>query len=233
MARKITGAIPLRVDFVRKGAMTIYPTLLCDGERRILVDCGYPGFLPLLERASADAGIPFPEITDIVVTHHDYDHCGALADVEEKYPRVRAMASGPDALVIEGKEKSVRLSQIQSVSDGLSEPERIRSDEIRAEFEFMKPARIDAVIEGGDVMPWCGGTEIIATPGHLPGHISLFVRRDKTVITGDALVAHRGRLYAASSRYSFDAETARLSAKKLLRLDADRFICYHGGVVRR
>ncbi|MDR1134292.1 MAG: MBL fold metallo-hydrolase, partial [Synergistaceae bacterium] len=217
MARKITGAIPLRVDFVRKGAMTIYPTLLCDGEHRILVDCGYPGSLPLLERASADAGIPFSEITDVVITHHDYDHCGALADVEEKYPRVRTMASGPDALVIEGKEKSVRLSQVQSVSGGLSEPERIRGDEIRAEFESMKPARVDAVIEGGDVMPWCGGTEIIATPGHLPGHISLFVRREKTVVTGDALVARGGRLYAASSRYSFDAETARLSAKKLLR----------------
>jgi glyoxylase-like metal-dependent hydrolase (beta-lactamase superfamily II) len=95
----------------------------------------------------------------------------------------------------------------------------------------MKPARIDAIIEGGNMMPWCGGTEIIATPGHLPGHISLFVRNEKTVVTGDALIALRGRLHAASSRYSFDMEAAKLSAKKLLNLDADRFICYHGGVV--
>jgi glyoxylase-like metal-dependent hydrolase (beta-lactamase superfamily II) len=206
---------------------------LCDGEHRILVDCGYPGGLPLLERASEEAGIPFREITGVIVTHHDYDHCGTLADIKEKYPRVTTMASGPDALVIEGKEKSVRLRQTQSVLIYLSELERRRADEIRAEFESMKPARIDAVVEGGDVMPWCGGTEIIATPGHLPGHISMFVRNEKTVITGDALVALLGRLHAASPRYSFDIETARLSAKKLLSLDADRFICYHGGVVDR
>jgi glyoxylase-like metal-dependent hydrolase (beta-lactamase superfamily II) len=231
--RKISGAIPLRVDFVRNGAKTIYPVLLCDNERRILVDCGYPGFLPLLERASSDAGVPFREITGVVVTHHDYDHCGALADIEEKYPGVVTMASALDALVLEGKEKSVRLRQARSAIGSLSVPEMKRAGEIRAEFESMKPARIDAVVRGGDVMPWCGGTEIIATPGHLPGHISLFLRYEKTVVTGDALVALRGRLRVPGSRYSFDVKAAKLSAEKLLSLDADRFICYHGGVVYR
>jgi glyoxylase-like metal-dependent hydrolase (beta-lactamase superfamily II) len=207
--------------------------LLCDDEHRILVDCGYPGFLPLLEGASADAGVPFREITGVVVTHHDYDHCGALADIVEKYPGVVTMASAADAPVIEGKEKSVRLRQIQSARGNPSEPERIRADEIRAAFESLKPARIDAVVGGGDVMPWRGGTEIIATPGHLPGHISLFVRHEKTVVTGDALIALKGRLYVPASRYSFDPEAAKRSAKELLSLDADRFVCYHGGVVER
>ena len=231
--RKTSGAIPLRVDFVRNGAKTVYPVLLCDDEHRILIDCGYPGFLQLLERASAGAGVPFREITGIVITHHDYDHCGALADIVKKYPGVVTMASALDVPVLEGKEKSPRLCQAQLIRAGLSESDRRRAGEIRAEFEALKPARIDAVIGGGDVMPWCGGTEIIATPGHLPGHISLFVRNEKTVITGDALVASRGRLRAAVSRYSFDAEAAGLSAKKLLGLDADRFICYHGGAVDR
>jgi glyoxylase-like metal-dependent hydrolase (beta-lactamase superfamily II) len=231
MGRKISGAIPLRIDFVRKRAKTVYPVLLCDDEHRILVDCGYPGFLPLLERASGEAGVPFSEITGIVVTHHDYDHCGALADIEEKYPGVVTMASEADARVIEGKEKSVRLLQAQFTRGDLSGREQKRAGEIRAEFESMKPARIDAVVGDGDVMPWCGGTEIIATPGHLPGHISMFVRNERTVVTGDALVARGGRLRPAAPRYSFDAEAARLSAKKLLSLDADRFICYHGGAV--
>jgi glyoxylase-like metal-dependent hydrolase (beta-lactamase superfamily II) len=231
--RKTSGVIPLRIDFVSDGAKTIYPVLLCDNEYRILVDCGYPGFLPLLERASADAGVPFREITGIVVTHHDYDHCGALADIREKYPGIVTMASAADAPVLEGKEKSVRLRQVQSVRGHLSESEMRRADEIRAGFASVKPTLIDAVIEGGDVMPWLGGTEIIATPGHLPGHISLFARNEKTVITGDALVALRGRLRVPASRYSFDAKTAKLSAEKLLSLDADRFVCYHGGVVER
>jgi glyoxylase-like metal-dependent hydrolase (beta-lactamase superfamily II) len=207
--------------------------LLCDSEHRILIDCGYPGFLSLLERASADAGVPFSEVTGVIVTHHDYDHCGALADIKEKYPGIVTMASAADAPVLEGKEKSIRLRQTQSAPANLSESEKSRADEIRAGFASMKPARIDAIIGGGDVMPWSGGTEIIATPGHLPGHISLFVRHEKTVVTGDALVASRGRLHVPASRYSFDPETAKLSAKKLLSLDADRFICYHGGAIER
>ena len=207
--------------------------MLCDGEHRVLVDCGYPGFLPLLERASGNAGVPFREITAVVVTHHDYDHCGAMADIKGKYPGIVTMASPPDALVLEGKEKSVRLRQAQYVRSGPSESEKIRLNEIREGFESMKPVHIDAVIEGGDVMPWCGGTEIIATPGHLPGHISMFLRREKTVVTGDALVALGGRLRVPAERYSFDMEAAKTSAKKLLSLDADRFICYHGGVVER
>jgi glyoxylase-like metal-dependent hydrolase (beta-lactamase superfamily II) len=229
----MSGVIPLRVDFVSDGTKSIYPVLLCDNEHRILIDCGYAGFLPFLERASADAGVLFREITGVVVTHHDYDHCGALAEIEEKYPGIVTMASAADAPVLEGKEKSVRLRQAQSVRGNLSESEMRRADEIRAAFASMKPARIDAVIGGEDVMPWCGGTEIIATPGHLPGHISLFVRDEKTVVTGDALVVLNGRLRVPASRYSFDPEAAKLSAKKLLSLDADRFICYHGGVVDR
>jgi glyoxylase-like metal-dependent hydrolase (beta-lactamase superfamily II) len=212
--RKTFGVIPLRVDYVLFGkAKAIYPVMLADGGNRILVDCGYPGFLPKLERASAGAGFPFAEVTGVVITHCHYDHCGSLPDIKEKYPGALIMASAQTALALEGKEK----------------PDL--ADRPYAKFAAIKPISAAAILKEGDVMPWCGGTEIIATPGHLPGHISLFVRGENAIITGDALVAVNGRLRAANPRYSLDPKEAKTSAEKLMNMRADTFICYHGGAV--
>ena len=38
-----------------------------------------------------------------------------------------------------------------------------------------------------DIFDWCGGLEVIETPGHMPGHISLYLKDSKTLICGDAL----------------------------------------------
>jgi glyoxylase-like metal-dependent hydrolase (beta-lactamase superfamily II) len=67
----------------------------------------------------------------------------------------------------------------------------------------------------------------------MPGHISLFVSRHSTIITGDALISMKGRLHIANPNYAIDPETAKKSARTLLSMEAERFICYHGGEVIR
>jgi glyoxylase-like metal-dependent hydrolase (beta-lactamase superfamily II) len=228
--RKTFGAIPLRVDYVLFGkAKTIYPVMLVDGESRILVDCGYPGFLPKLERASADAGIPFAELTGVVITHCHYDHCGSLPDIKGKYPKALIMASAPDALALGGEEKPDLARQSQALYEASPEFKKARSNQPRPKLTVIKPVPVDIILKGGDVMPWRGGTEIIATPGHTPGHISLFVRGENAIIAGDALVIVGGRLRAANPRYSLDPKEAKASAEKLMNMRADTYICYHGG----
>jgi glyoxylase-like metal-dependent hydrolase (beta-lactamase superfamily II) len=226
--------LALKIDFDRDGGKrSIYPAILCDENDRILVDCGYPGFLPRLEQASALAGIPFGEITGIVITHHDYDHYGALREITEKYPHIRAMSSEFDTPYIEGKIMSLRISRGIELFDSLSEEKKNEARKLYSALESVKPAKIDRTLKGGDVMPWCGGTEVMSTPGHMPGHISLYVRHLRILITGDALVAWRNRLMTPSARYATDAAEAKNTAQKLLAMDVAKFICYHGGVVAR
>jgi glyoxylase-like metal-dependent hydrolase (beta-lactamase superfamily II) len=67
----------------------------------------------------------------------------------------------------------------------------------------------------------------------MPGHISLYVRTHKTVITGDALVVAHGKLRMSNVQHAVDPKIAKNSAKKLLALDAEKFICYHGGIAAR
>lgn len=44
------------------------------------------------------------------------------------------------------------------------------------------------VINTGDILPFCGGIEVLDTKGHMPGHISLYAKKEKVLIAGDALV---------------------------------------------
>ena len=79
-------------------------------------------------------------------------------------------------------------------------------------------------------MPWCGVCRVIATPGHTPGHISLFVEKDSIVITGDAFVLEDGRPVIANPQFTLDMTEAESSLNKLLSLNAKAYYCYHGGV---
>ncbi len=48
-----------------------------DSSGLVLVDCGYPGFLPKIETAMAQAGLQMKDVSKIIITHHDHDHIGA------------------------------------------------------------------------------------------------------------------------------------------------------------
>jgi glyoxylase-like metal-dependent hydrolase (beta-lactamase superfamily II) len=211
----------------------IFPVILADAREdgdNVLVDCGYPGFLPKLEEASAKAGFCLSALTAVLVTHHDHDHYGALSELVAKYPRIRVIASELDAPYIEKREKSLRLYLADALSETLPQSLHVEARAFQEMLAALKPVRVDETVRGGDIFPWCGGTEIIATPGHMPGHISLYVAEHETVITGDALVVRNGLLRIANPNYAMDVKQAKDSAQKLLRLGAKRFICYHGGV---
>ncbi|MGE7093690.1 MBL fold metallo-hydrolase [Lysinibacillus sp. NPDC048646] len=74
-----------------------------------------------------------------------------------------------------------------------------------------------------------GGIEVIHTPRHTPGHISLYVKRSKALVAGDALICSGGFLRGPVLQTMLDINTARLSLKKFLSFDIESVICYHGG----
>lgn len=97
-------------------------------------------------------------------------------------------------------------------------------------LESIENVTVDLLLKDGDYFPWCSGLEIISTPGHMPGHISIYVKGSKTLIAGDALVVENGELAIANPQYTLDMNEAKKSITKLLDYEIDRIICYHGGV---
>ena len=64
-------------------------------------------------------------------------------------------------------------------------PEDLEQDpQARAVFERLRPTPVDEHLEDGSLLELAGGVRVISTPGHTPGHISLYLRREKTLIAG-------------------------------------------------
>lgn len=228
------SVVVLDVPFIFGGAETnhLYPVLLQDGQELVLVDCAYPGFVGKLQEAALAASADLDKITKVIITHHDYDHMGSLAELKRTYPRLQVLASALDTPHISGQRKSLRLEQAEALYDSLPEEQKEGARYIQKLFANVEPAAVDRQLSHGELLPWCGGIQVIATPGHMPGHISLYHAGSKTLIAGDALALEDGRLVLANPEYTLDMESALESVRRLMDYEIDTVICYHGGIFR-
>lgn len=212
---------------------TIYPVVLEDENEMVLIDCGYPNFLKLIESVATSYGVNIKKLTKIIITHHDFDHMGSLAEFKRQYPNVQVLASKEDVPYIDGSKKSLRLQQAESMYDSLPEEEKEQAEHFHKILESVESCNVDIDLTDGDYFDFCGGIEIVATPGHMPGHISIYHKESKSLIAGDALVIESGELAIALPKYTLDINEARKSIKKLLTYDIERIICYHGGIYEK
>lgn len=217
------------------GAMTdvIHPVILKDDQEMILVDCGYPGFLPNIKAAAKAEGVELDSLTKVVVTHHDYDHMGALAEIKKQYPSIKICGSPLEANYISGKKRSLRLQQAEDMYHSLPEDQKEGAKQLQQLFASVEPAPVDILLHDHELLQWCGGIEIIPTPGHMPGHISLYIKQFKTLISGDALAITEGKLGIANPEYTLDLEAAKESIRHLLDYDIESILCYHGGLYQQ
>lgn len=208
----------------------IYPVLLTDDKEMVLIDCGYPNFLELIEECAIKNNIDISKLTKIIITHHDFDHMGALGEFKRKYPNIRVMAAKEEVPYIEGEKKSLRLQQAESLYESLPDKEKPQAEVFHKTLESVDKCKVDVGLNHGDILDIAGGIEVVATPGHMPGHISLYHKESKSMIVGDALVLENGELSIALPKYTLDIKKALKSVEKFLNYDIDRIICYHGGV---
>lgn len=230
----MAAVIPLPISFPWEGGQqTLFPTLLLDGSDAVLIDCGYPGFLPRLEEALRAVGVSPADLTAVVITHHDDDHMGALAQLKRTYPQVHILAGAEETPYISGEKKSLRLIQAEALQPTLPPEDQEWGRQFCRRLTSVEPAPVDGLLHSGDLLPWCGGCQVIATPGHTPGHISLFLPSLSMLIPGDAAVVERGTLAVANPQFALDLPAAEQSLDLLRSLPWDTCLCYHGGIFRR
>ncbi|WP_353096800.1 MBL fold metallo-hydrolase [Tissierella praeacuta] len=222
--------ITLDVNFqYQNETRTIHPVLLLSDNDVVLVDCGYPGFLPLLEYEMKSKGVDPNSLTKVLITHHDDDHMGALFEIKEKYPNIKVVASRIESEYISGEKKSLRLIQAEEVLNMLPQEQKQFGIQFCEHLRKIKPVSVDIKVEDGEYFDWASGCEIIGTPGHTPGHISLYLKESNSVIAGDAAVIDDNKLIIANPQFALDLDMAEKSLKKLISMDADNYYCYHGG----
>lgn len=209
----------------------IYPVVLHSQTETILVDCGYAGFMPLLQQAFNRHGLSLSDLTGIIITHHDIDHMGCAYDLKEAFPSLKVYASVWDEPYVCGKEKSLRLKQAEDIYNTLPEVQKPSAKAFEERLKAVRPVNVDGVFAGNEEPASLPGVQIIHTPGHMPGHISLYLKESKTLIAADALVYQDGQLDLANPAFTMDKEQALASVRKLRQLNLDKVICFHGGMV--
>ena len=220
-------ALPLTTELMN-GPTTLNPALILD-ERHgpTLVDTGVPGQLDALEAALAGVGLKVADLRRVILTHQDLDHIGSLAEVV-RVSGADVLAHADDAPYIEGRLPLLKLPPLEQREAVLaSMPPQARAIFSRP----LTPVAVNRTLGDGERLELAGGVEVIFTPGHTPGHISLYLARSRSLISGDALVSSGGQLAGPIARATPDLTKAHASVARLAKLDVNTILTYHGGVV--
>ncbi|MGH2865831.1 MAG: MBL fold metallo-hydrolase [Solirubrobacteraceae bacterium] len=181
-----------------------------------LVDTMIPRSAKLIQAAAARLGAP---IMRIALTHAHADHIGSLDALHALLPEAEVLISSRDARLLD---KDLKLDP--------DEPQT----KLRGGFPgaTTKPTR---TFEEGELV---GSLQVIATPGHTPGHASFLDARSNTLICGDAFSTLGGVATTAKLNWKFPLPatatwhkpTELESARKLLALNPDHLAPGHGKI---
>jgi len=84
-------------------------------------------------------------------------------------------------------------------------------------------------LEDGEVIPYCGGIEVIWVPGHSEGNSCYYLRKQKAIIAGDTVFGDADcNLTAPPEKYCLDVNQATKEIDRLLKYDFDYLLYTHG-----
>ena len=201
-----------------------------EGDSWVLVDCGLRGYASTIRRA-AEAFVGNrrgPEA--IVLTHGHFDHVGslrALLDAREapvfahrlEVPYLTGKSSYPPPDPLAGGGSMTLLCRLYPRGP-IDVSDRLR---------LLQEAEVPGLV----------GWRWMHTPGHTAGHISLFRDRDRTLLSGDAVItvkqesatavmAQRREMHGPPAYFTQDWQAAQRSVRDLAVLDAETLLPGHG-----
>ena len=124
------------------------------------------------------------DLRRVTLTHAHGDHVGGVAGVRQLFPKVEISISERDGRILAGN-KTLLPAEPQTP---------VKGSFVKIDW---KP---DRLLQPGDRV---GSLEVVASPGHTPGHIAFFDVRDKALIGGDAFQTRGGIAVSGDLRLLF------------------------------
>ncbi|WP_320007588.1 MBL fold metallo-hydrolase [Maridesulfovibrio sp.] len=225
----MTKILPLRItqDFGTE-QVDIYPTLLITETLVILFDACFPHQIDQLEEALGNHGYSLIDITHVIISHHD--HIGSLAAIKRRNKKLTVISHEIEEPYISGKKESLRIAQAREYNTSLSGEDLKWGEQFLNYLQTIETCEIDRTVStqpedlNDDIT-------ILHSPGHTPGHISIFVCSSRSYIAGDSLAIEHGKLVIANPQFTLDMGRCVQTIREIRELKPTRIYCYHGGVV--
>lgn len=202
-----------------------------NGDDFVLVDAGMPGsaeeIVAVVEERFGEGSRP----NAIILTHGHFDHVGAIIELVEKW-NVPVYAHELEMPFLTGQ-KSYPEPDATVEGGMISKMSPMFPNEPIDLGSHVKPLPTDGSV------PFMSDFKWIHTPGHAPGHVSLFRDSDRALIVGDAFVTVKQEyLYkvltqeleiSGPPRYlTTDWKAAKASVVKLRDLQPSVAVTGHG-----
>lgn len=169
--------------------------------------------------------------TAIILTHGHFDHAGSVAKLADEW-RVPIYCHYLELPYLSGK-------------SAYPPPDSTVNGGFMAKISWVYPkGPIDVgnklrILPPDGSIPFLPEWKYIHTPGHAPGHISLFREKDRVLIAGDAIVttisesvmsviSQRKKLSGPPKYFTYDWEAAKNSVRALAELEPETIATGHG-----
>jgi glyoxylase-like metal-dependent hydrolase (beta-lactamase superfamily II) len=191
-----------------------------------LVDTCFTAELPKLIRHVEDEGYDIKSVKRLILTHTHPDHVQAANEVR-RITGAKIYAHWLDAGFLRhdppyhGPPTHQMIGQMLDKL-GISEEQVVKKfgsltrDAVQVDYELNEGDRV-------------GRLKVVHTPGHTPGHISLYSEEDGALIGGDVLfdgVFGNEGLFVMQD-VSIDPKVGMLSAKRISKLKFDKLLLAH------
>jgi len=206
----------------------VFPYLFVEDQDDLtLVDPSFLTQLPILENYLLDIGYNIKNVKRIILTHVHVDHSQAANEVKRKsgakiyshWIEARYLGQNPLYQGPPSTQETVEKLEKLGVSMGALIKEY-------GSFE-VEPIMVDEQVYDGDMI---GSLKVIHTPGHTPGHISLYYEKDKLLLGADSIYKHvfgADGMYISAPQVSIDPVTAIVSAQRLSKVNFDKLLMAH------
>lgn len=201
------------------------------GDREwILIDAGLYGTAPAIKKAAIERFGQGARPAAIILTHGHFDHVGSLVSLAEEW-NVRIFAHPKEFPYLDGTSSYPPPDAFAGGTMSLLSPLFPRGPiDVRRNLH---PLPDDQTVPGMAEWKW------IPTPGHAPGHISLWRESDRTLISGDAVITTRQEsayavavqepeLHGPPMYFTPDWNEAKRSVQALADLKPEILIAGHG-----
>jgi glyoxylase-like metal-dependent hydrolase (beta-lactamase superfamily II) len=193
------------------------PTYFLDGPRPVLFDAGISAYGPrYVQDLEKLLGPRSPAI--LFLTHVHFDHCGAAAHLQARYPGLVIAASARAAEIIR---RPGALKLITELNASAAETVRQWHPEMEP-GEGFRPFTVDRVLADGDRLELAPDLhlEVLATPGHTWDFLSYYIPEKKILIASEAAGCADTTGYVVTE-FLVDFEVYLKSLKRLAALEAE------------